>query len=140
MTTIACDGKSIAADGMINSNGTIHDLRCVKVFRLNSGGIAGFTGQPYFYAAALAYLNGDADSLDVGDDFEAIILHRNGECECMDGKGRCYPQSVPTATGSGAPFALAVMDMGYDAKEALEAAAKRDCYTGGTIIVLDLEP
>jgi hypothetical protein len=139
MTTIACDGKSIAADGMISGNGVIHDLNNVKVFRLNSGGIVGVSGSAYYCAAALAYLNGEADSLDVGDEFEAIILHPNGECECMDGKGRSYPQTVPTATGSGTPFALAVMDMGFDAKEAIEAAAKRDCYTGGLIKVLDLE-
>lgn len=39
----------------------------------------------------------------------------------------------PFAIGSGRDFALAAMDMGATAREAVEAAAKRDVYTGGTI-------
>jgi len=138
MTTIACDGKSIAGDGMINSNGTIHDQNCVKVFRLKSGGIVGFSGQPYFHSVALAYINGDADSLEVGDEFEAVILYPDGRCECMDSKGRRYPQSIPTATGSGAPFALAAMDAGLSAEDAVYVASRRDCYTGHIVTTLGL--
>lgn len=40
------------------------------------------------------------------------------------------------AIGSGRDFALAAMDMGTTAKEAVEIAAKRDVYTGGTIRTL----
>ncbi len=39
----------------------------------------------------------------------------------------------PFAIGSGRDFALAAMDMGATAKEAVEVAARRDVYTGGTI-------
>lgn len=41
--------------------------------------------------------------------------------------------SNPDAIGSGAPYALAAMDMGASAEEAVRAAMKRDIYTGGTI-------
>lgn len=44
----------------------------------------------------------------------------------------------PFATGSGRDFALAAMDMGATAKEAVEIAAKRDVYTGGTIRTLTI--
>jgi 20S proteasome alpha/beta subunit len=40
------------------------------------------------------------------------------------------------AIGSGAAYALAAMDMGATAKEAVEMAAKRDVYTGGKIRTL----
>lgn len=45
----------------------------------------------------------------------------------------------PFAIGSGRDFALAAMDMGATAKEAVEMAAKRDVYTGGTIrtVIID---
>ncbi|WDG77350.1 proteasome subunit beta [Pseudomonas chlororaphis] len=43
------------------------------------------------------------------------------------------------AIGSGRDFALAAMDMGATAKEAVEAAAKRDAYTGGTIRTLVID-
>jgi hypothetical protein len=88
---------------------------------------------------ALAYLNGDAESLEVGEEFEAVILHPSGECECMDSKGRRYPQSIPTATGSGTPFALAAMDAGLTAEQAVHIASKRDCYTGHIVTSLGLD-
>lgn len=47
--------------------------------------------------------------------------------------------SNPDAVGCGAPYALAAMDMGASAKEAVEAAAKRDIYTGGTIRTLIID-
>ncbi|QOI04594.1 Ntn hydrolase family protein [Pseudomonas savastanoi] len=41
--------------------------------------------------------------------------------------------SNPDAIGSGAAYALAAMDMGASAEEAVKAAMKRDVYTGGTV-------
>jgi hypothetical protein len=41
--------------------------------------------------------------------------------------------SNPDAIGCGAPYALAAMDMGASATDAVRAAMKRDIYTGGTI-------
>ena len=41
--------------------------------------------------------------------------------------------SNPDAIGSGAEYALAAMDMGASAEDAVRAAMKRDIYTGGTI-------
>jgi 20S proteasome alpha/beta subunit len=40
------------------------------------------------------------------------------------------------AAGSGRDFALAAMDMGATAKEAVELATRRDVYTGGVIRTL----
>jgi 20S proteasome alpha/beta subunit len=39
----------------------------------------------------------------------------------------------PDAIGSGSAYALAAMDMGATAEEAVRAAMRRDVYTGGTI-------
>ncbi|UNM17284.1 proteasome subunit beta [Pseudomonas sp. ArH3a] len=41
--------------------------------------------------------------------------------------------SNPDAIGSGSAYALAAMDMGASAEDAVRAAMKRDIYTGGTI-------
>jgi hypothetical protein len=40
----------------------------------------------------------------------------------------------PDAIGSGSAFALAAMDMGASAEEAVHAAMKRDIYTGGKVV------
>ena len=42
----------------------------------------------------------------------------------------------PDAIGSGSPYALAAMDMGASAEDAVRAAMKRDIYTGGRVRVL----
>lgn len=41
--------------------------------------------------------------------------------------------SNPDAIGSGAAYAVAAMDMGASAEEAVRAAMKRDIYTGGKV-------
>lgn len=46
----------------------------------------------------------------------------------------------PDAIGSGAPYAIAAMDMGASAEDAVRAAMKRDIYTGGTIRTVIIEP
>lgn len=43
------------------------------------------------------------------------------------------------AIGSGAPYALAAMDMGASAEDAVRAAMKRDIYTGGLIRTLTIK-
>lgn len=45
----------------------------------------------------------------------------------------------PDAMGSGAQYALAAMDMGASAEDAVRAAMKRDIYTGGTIRTLIID-
>lgn len=46
----------------------------------------------------------------------------------------------PDAIGSGAPYAIAAMDMGASAEDAVRAAMKRDIYTGGTIRTVIIGP
>ena len=47
--------------------------------------------------------------------------------------------SNPDAIGSGAAYAVAAMDMGASAEDAVKAAMKWDIYTGGTIrtVIID---
>lgn len=47
--------------------------------------------------------------------------------------------SNPDAIGSGAQYAIAAMDMGASAEDAVRAAMKRDIYTGGTIRTLTIK-
>ena len=48
--------------------------------------------------------------------------------------------SNPEAIGSGAAYALAAMDMGASAEEAVRAAMKRDIYTGGKVCAVIIDP
>ena len=48
-------------------------------------------------------------------------------------------QANPDAIGSGAPYALAAMDMGASAEDAVRAAMKRDIYTGGAVRTVNIK-
>jgi hypothetical protein len=45
----------------------------------------------------------------------------------------------PDAIGSGAQYAIAAMDMGASAEDAVRAAMKRDIYTGGLVRTLTIK-
>lgn len=47
--------------------------------------------------------------------------------------------SNPDAIGSGSAYALAAMDMGASAEDAVRAAMKRDIYTGGMVRTLTIK-
>jgi ATP-dependent protease HslVU (ClpYQ) peptidase subunit len=140
MTTIATDGFDMAGDGLVTGNGLKHMNDCRKVHRLKSGAVVGFSGCAFVYDEALEYLNGDREEIDFGEGFEAIILHAPGHCECMDGKGRRYRQSVPCVTGSGGAVALGAMAAGASPAEAVAIAIRYDGATGGEITTLRVEP
>lgn len=129
----------MAADGLITGNGLRHMTNCLKVYRLKNGGIAGLSGVAFCFAEALEFINGDREEIDLGEDFEAIILHPDSRCECMDGKGRRYLQSTPCVTGSGGAVALGAMAAGASPAEAVEIAARYDQSTGGEIASLSIE-
>lgn len=139
MTTIACDGKMIAGDCLVTGNGLVHSVSSPKVFRLNNGSVVGLSGSVFFYSDALAFLNGDREAIDFGDEFEAVILHKDGRVECMDGKGRRYDQPVPCATGSGSGVALGAMMAGADAVGAVMIASRIDVHTGGSLTSMEPE-
>lgn len=48
-------------------------------------------------------------------------------------------QTNTDAIGTGEQFALSALDFGKTAKEAVEYAMTRDCYTGGKVHVYDIE-
>lgn len=136
MTTIACDGKEIAADGLVTGNGLVHMTDVPKVRRLVSGAVVGMSGSAFHMPQAVEFLEGKRDSIEFGVQFEAIILHRGGRCECMDGNGRRYEQTVPCVTGSGSPIALGAMAAGATAAEAVAIACRLDTCTGGMVTAM----
>jgi ATP-dependent protease HslVU (ClpYQ) peptidase subunit len=136
MTTIACDGESMAGDGLVCSGSTIFGSNAQKIVSLKDGRIVGCAGNARYQRAFVAWLNEGGEPPELDDEFEALVLMPDGSVVSYDHKGRPLPEELPTATGSGREFALAAMDLGASPKEAVEAAAKRDMMTGGTIMSL----
>jgi ATP-dependent protease HslVU (ClpYQ) peptidase subunit len=139
MTTIACDGTSMAGDGIITENDHICRRDYRKVWRLCDGRIVGFAGNSYNWQAFAEWLetgNGDPPKVDGG--IACIVLAPDGSIFSYDEFGRSFPEVAPIAIGSGTRFALAAMDMGRTAEEAIAYACTRDIFSGGDITVVHL--
>lgn len=143
MTTIAWKDGVIAYDGRASSGGTILTDDLDKAFRRpDTDLIFVCTGnrsdvstmiEDYLYQRAV-----DRKEFTTA----AIILHPGGKVSWLSvnedtGEWQDLPLDGPMlecgALGSGRDHALTAMDMGASAVEAVEMAAKRDIYTGGTV-------
>lgn len=143
MTTIVYDhkNKQIAVDGRT----TRSDIVCSD----NSEKFRFVDGQVWFFTGIAGDQQLLVDWFTAGKDKPALVP----ECEALviiDGK--VYSNMVAEhgvscqhelkfdeSIGSGSKFALAALDHGKSAKEAVEYAATRDIYSGGKITVFSVE-
>lgn len=139
MTTVATDGRSMSADGQVTSSRDyVVGLAETKIRRIGNK-IVGFSGGSGCDGPFLAWMGGAEDKPELDDSFCALVIS-------TDEKPRVYwhdytsnEVTVPHSIGSGAPFALAAMDLGYSPSDAVTYATTRDIYSGGIITTLFLE-
>lgn len=146
MTTIVYDHerKQIAIDSRATSNGLICDDNCEK-WRVTESGEVWFTCGAICDEELLIECFKDSDKklgIEVIPDANAFVVR--GDKVLMRGvtnDGEAWTQVLTSnrCIGSGSSFGLAALDFGKTAKEAVEYAATRDCYTGGKIHVYDIE-
>lgn len=137
MTTIAYKNGIIAYDSRFTCNDVIVDDNANKMIEAD-GRIFFMCGSvPDYVYLISSYLNDKLTKrvlepvkalvLDSGKLYSAAVSPRDGFWKCEE------PFGVPIAIGSGYQFALAFMDTGMTAEEAVHATCKRDIYTGGLI-------
>lgn len=136
MTTIATDGNSMAGDGRISEGDRISCDDYEKVRKLSDGRIVGFAGNAYNWDEFAGWLENGGDLPKVEDGFSCIVLTPEGQILSYDAHGRTFVEQAPYACGSGGSYALAAMDLGCSPEEAVEAACKRDLFSGGKITVI----
>lgn len=138
MTVIACDGRTMAADGLTVVGWTITDFDTVKVERLSDGRIVGTTGNSADNPKFVRWLAGGGDKPKL-EEFAALVLHPCGKLEWFGCDCEPVPSLAPQAVGCGKDFALAAMDAGLSAEESVKVACKRSTHCGGTITVLSID-
>lgn len=129
MTVIAWDGKIFAIDKQINHGSTKRPAH--KCEKLNDGTIIAWSGAiDAGLILANWYKNGSIEKnfpFDVKDDALAdlVVVKPDGECfaYCQSPHKLKY-DSPFIAWGSGMEIAMAVMDLGHTAIEAVEMACK----------------
>lgn len=141
MTTVACNGRLMSADGLVTREGMIVALDRVKLYRAKDGAILGVAGTSGFEAALLEWWEAGAEgAFPHGKEANALILKPDGSCVFIGDCGFPTEQSLPTAIGSGCEYALGAMDAGADAEQAVIIAAYRNPTTGGKVTTFRLEP
>lgn len=133
MTTVATDGKTMAADRLVTGDGIIHGT-VTKLHRLEDGSVMGLCGSAFQYDQFAAWYNsGRAEGLHVADEMEALVLHPDGTVSCYNQHGYSFKHSLPASCGSGCSIAYGAMEAGASPMEAVEIACKRDIRSGGGV-------
>lgn len=134
MTTIATDGKTIAADSRAVGNfilqGNVNKLK-----RLKDGRILGTCGELWETHAVAGWLDGKRDKPKVSEGFGALVL---GESLILY-RDNLEPMEIPPpySIGSGCGHAIGAMLAGASPREAIKISIKLDENTGGRIRVME---
>jgi ATP-dependent protease HslVU (ClpYQ) peptidase subunit len=150
MTTIAWDGKTLAADGQETSENIISSLSAKKIITPQKNQKWSIRGEKVLAFASSGdacalleisdHLSGHLKSdtlMRVGLEFEALVITKNEIFLVQKSEGKediCISSITGFWTlGSGCDFALSAMKMGKTAKEAVEHAITIDLYSGGEV-------
>lgn len=156
MTTIAVKDGVMVGDGRCSLGSTVIKDDMVKVFWINNH-LMGGAGRARSISTFAQWLQKHTDytivNQEVGDlvdlippvlqddeEFTALVLTPDKQVLMYDGNVALnLGQDVPASIGSGSVFAIAAMDAGASAEDAVKIAMKRDVYSGGEITIVQLE-
>jgi ATP-dependent protease HslVU (ClpYQ) peptidase subunit len=138
MSTVATDGLSMSADGQVTSHRDyVVSLSETKIKRVGDK-IVGCCGGSGSDEPFIQWLRDGGEKPELDENFCALVIgpepprvywHDYTSNEVV----------VPYSIGSGAPFALAAMDLGKSPADAVTYATTRDVFSGGVITTLFLE-
>lgn len=154
MTTIAFDGRYLAADGRM----TRSDIVCsstVKKLHLVTTALRGVEQEVIVFGAGswqgiytvMEWMKVN-DVFDTSPDLprpsfsdehtqDVAFAKKGGEIYCLDNLSRPAPMPAPYAEGSGFPYAQMGLELGMSAPDAVKAAMKMDVFSGGDITCFD---
>lgn len=132
MTTIACDGKTMASDSR-QIGSYIDPVTAVKIREFNNC-LIGNAGDPAILGTFIHWLREGCDKSKKPDIQEnEFLMLKDGEIYHYSKELNPIPVGNPAAIGSGAKFAMTAMLCGKTPTEAVEIACQLDPYSGGEI-------
>jgi hypothetical protein len=142
MTTIAYDGKTMAADSQ-GSGDFIEQIEYQKIFE-NDRYVLGIAGDFGVTLKLKIWLLDSSESnkpvFSESEHMGALVYCKNRkELFFMDRNLVFIPCGIPSAIGSGGRYAMGAMLAGASAKEAVEISKKLDVNTGGKIQAINIE-
>lgn len=156
MTTISYRDGVMVGDGRMSLGDMIIKEDTTKVFWVNNH-LVGVCGRARAISTFVTWLQKMTDyhivnqevgalvdlvppTLEDDDGWTALVVTPNKQVLMYEGNTPIdMGTDIPMSIGSGSVFALAAMDAGANAEEAVKVAMKRDVYSGGTITIVQLE-
>ena len=132
MTTIAFRDGILAADSRETDESITLNNTCKKVFKLKDGSLFGGAGKAEDVSRLESALK-KGFSLPTLDEVSGLLIDTKGRIWLYEGNIWQRVKSKYYAIGSGNAFALAAMDAGATAIEAVRIGIKRDPYSGGRV-------
>lgn len=133
MTTIAWDGKHLATDGRMTTNGIVRSENTEKLFRIGDAWFAGCGTYEDVLLAVQWYRNECPSTKPTLSDGFAALIQRGEKCFRVE-RGLIEWEVVElAATGSGFELALGAMAAGATAAEAVRIAARFDTNTNDRV-------
>jgi len=156
MTTIAYDGRYLAADGRMTCGNIITGHQAKKLHPVTiflrgeeqeavvsgSGSYADIMSAVEWFKQGFDPVSFDAEQvrpmLEKGE-VDLLLLTRSGELYGVDSSLQIMPMEYPYSSGSGMPFSMMGMRLGMNAVQSVYEAMKHDCGTGGKVACFDTE-
>lgn len=140
MTTIAYKDGVLAADSQETNGKMVDNFHCKKIFRLKNGGIIGTSGSSSAGWQLIACLEDYAGGTPPLNRVKcnALFLFKKKVWYYEPYHWYDITKDGHYAIGTGRDFAIAAMDAGASAEEAVQIAANRDIYTGGRVQTLEI--
>lgn len=131
MTTIATDGRMVAADSRSTCGNLVVQRAAVKLRRLADGRVLGTAGTAAQGIEFGDWLDAGADPAERPDfdDLEAIVLDYDCHVWACGNSGKLTLRDAPHAIGTGGDVALGAMLAGRDAFEAVKLACTVDVWS-----------
>lgn len=142
MTTVAWDGRTLAAD----KRATVSGIRSTvtKVARGPNGNMVGLAGTLALFEDVIAWLCHGGERPESQDDkhewCSVLEIDPQGRCWKHERSGRYLIEDRMAAIGTGGDFALAAMALGKTAAEAVQLASRFDTRTGDGVDALPFTP
>lgn len=143
MTTIAWDGRLLAADGLRCAGHEPVEWSAKKI-RVVGSMVYAITGAWAMFDAVIDWYVAGADPANApkvsDDDTWTLVVLTPAGITTFCSK-RPYPEMwpAPQAWGSGSEYALGAMHAGRNAYQAVEIASRLNLHTGGTITCVDTQ-
>lgn len=133
MTTVATDGKTIAADTQsLNGSGTANKV--TKLWRFKDGSIFGVAGDLQDGILAKEWFENGGEKPKLSENFSGLLI-RKGKIFKVENQLAPWEIQPPASIGTGRDFSLMAMVMGISPADSIHLIIQKrlDVGTGGEV-------